>query len=147
MLDHVVCADLVEGLEEDIGTFDCIVAADVLEHLVDPWAALRRAVERLRPGGTVVVSLPNVRSWETFRELGLRGRWPRRPSGLFDATHLRWFALPDARELLEQAGLEVVEVDGRLWFSGWQLRVARLLARTPLEPFMYGQYVIRGVLR
>ena len=146
-LDRVVCADLVAGLEEDLGTFDCVVAADVLEHLVDPWDALRRATALLRPGGVAVVSLPNVRSWETFRELGWRGRWPRRPAGLFDATHLRWFALPDARELLEQAGLEVVEVDGRLLFLGWQLRVAKLLTHTPFEHFMYGQYVLRGVRR
>ncbi|HEX8123147.1 MAG TPA: class I SAM-dependent methyltransferase [Solirubrobacteraceae bacterium] len=146
-LDRVVCADVVAGLEEDLGTFDCVVAADVLEHLVDPWDALRRATALLRPGGVAVVSVPNVRSWETFRELGWRGRWPRRPAGLFDATHLRWFALADARELLEQAGLRVDAVEGQLWFEGRQRSVARLLARTPLEPFLYGQYVLRGVAR
>ncbi|HEV3001510.1 MAG TPA: class I SAM-dependent methyltransferase [Solirubrobacteraceae bacterium] len=146
-LDLVVCADVVAGLDEDLGDFDCLVAADVLEHLVDPWDALRRAVGRLRPGGAVVVSLPNVRYWETFRELGWRGRWPRRGAGLFDATHLRWFALADMRELLEQAGIEVVEVSGQLWFEGRLRRPAELLARTPLAPFLYGQYVLRGVRR
>lgn len=144
-LDRVICADVVAGLDEDLGTFDCVIAADVLEHLVDPWAALRRAADLLEPGGTAVVSLPNVRYWETFLQLGVRGRWPRESAGLFDATHLRWFTLADARALLEGAGLGVAEVEGRLWFEGWQLRVVEQLARTPLRPFLYGQYVLRGV--
>jgi methionine biosynthesis protein MetW len=146
-LDRVVCADVSVGLEQDLGTFDCVIAADVLEHLVDPWAALAQATRLLRGGGAAVVSLPNVRYWETFRELGVRGRWPRRPAGLFDATHLRWFALADARELLEQAGLVVDEVAGQLWFDGWQRRAAVLLGHTPIRPFLYGQYVLRGVRR
>jgi len=146
-LDHVVCADVADGLArvDELGTFDCVIAADVLEHLVDPWDALRRAAALLEPGGSVVVSVPNVRSWETFLALLVRGRWPRRPSGLFDATHLRWFTLADARELLEQAGLRVVEVRPNLWFEGRVRRVVALLARTPLAPFLHGQYVLRGV--
>lgn len=144
-LDRVICADLAAGLEEDIGAFDCLIAADVLEHLVDPWSVLRRAAERLRPGGTAIVSLPNVRYWETFRELGYRGRWPRRDAGLFDATHLRWFTLADAKHLLAQAGLDVVEVRGNLFFTGWQRRVVEPLTRTRLAPFLHGQYLLRGV--
>jgi methionine biosynthesis protein MetW len=148
-LDRVICADVAEGLAlgSELGTFDCVIAADVLEHLVDPWDALRRAVALLDGGGSVVVSLPNVRSLETFLNLAVRGRWPRRPWGLFDATHLRWFTLADARELLEQAGLDVVEVRPNLWYRGrWALRAASALARVPfLAPFLHGQYVLRGV--
>ena len=40
--------------------FDCVVFADVLEHLRDPWAVLRRCREALRSGGHVVASIPNV---------------------------------------------------------------------------------------
>jgi methionine biosynthesis protein MetW len=110
--DRVVCADL-EALEPDeLGRFDCLVAADVLEHLVDPWAVLRAYARLLEPGGTAVVSLPNVAHWSTYAHLA-RGTWPRHPEGLHDATHLRWFTLRDARELLEQAGLAVRAVERR----------------------------------
>lgn len=107
-LDHVVLGD-VAGAEAD-GTFDCLIAADVLEHLAEPEAALARWAARLEPGGTAVVSLPNARHWELFWEVFVRGTFPRRSAGIFDRTHLRWFTLADAYGLCSAAGLEVVEV-------------------------------------
>src|SRR4051794_3814 len=52
-LDRVLVGDAEEllGRGTDLGRFDCVVAADVLEHLRDPWTALRRAVALLDPGG------------------------------------------------------------------------------------------------
>jgi SAM-dependent methyltransferase len=112
---RVIHAD-VEQLAHDglegLGRFDCVVAADVLEHLVDPWSALRAYAGLLEPGGTAVISLPNVGHWSTYAAL-IRGSWPRNPEGIHDATHLRWFTLRDARELVEQAGLAVATVDRR----------------------------------
>ena len=146
-LDRVVVGS-VEGLNSDVGRFDAIVAADVLEHLVDPWTALRNAVELLEPGGTAVVSLPNVRFFETFWQLGVRGRWPRREQGVFDRTHLRWFTLRDARDLLEQAGLEVVDVVPLIRIRPKGSRFDRLfgwLSRTPVSGFFAFQYVLRGL--
>jgi len=61
-----------------------------------------------------VVSLPNVAHWTTFARLA-RGGWPRLPEGIHDATHLRWFTLRDAVELLEGAGLRVEHVTRRPW--------------------------------
>lgn len=131
----------------DLGRFDCIVAADVLEHLRDPWLVLGRLVTLLEPGGSVVVSLPNVRFWETFWQLGVRGTWPRRSTGIFDRTHLRWFTLRDAWVLLADAGLVVEDVHriGRLAPTGSpDSRAARLLLRTPLRTFVTFQHVLRG---
>ena len=55
----------------------------------------------LEPGATVIVSLPNVGHWSTYAHLA-RGTWPRKPEGIFDATHLRWFTLRDAEQLLSR---------------------------------------------
>jgi 2-polyprenyl-3-methyl-5-hydroxy-6-metoxy-1,4-benzoquinol methylase len=149
-LDEVVEADL-EVLFADpgevaaLGRFDCLVAADVLEHLRDPWSVMRAAARTLSAGGTAVISVPNVRYWETFRELGVRGSWPRREEGIFDATHLSWFTLSDARGLLTEAGLEPTRVRPvyRLRPSDWRTEgVARRLAVGPLRPFLAFQYVI-----
>jgi methionine biosynthesis protein MetW len=147
-LDRVVAGDVEEVLSHDgLGRFDCVVAADVLEHLRDPWTALRSAAALLEPGGTVVVSLPNVRFFETFWQLGARGRWPRRDHGIFDHTHLRWFTLRDARALLEDAGLGVVEVRSLIRIRPGGSRLDRLfgwLARTPLRELFAFQFVLKG---
>jgi methionine biosynthesis protein MetW len=149
-LDRVIEGDAEElltrpGAAEELGRFDCLVAADSLEHLRDPWTTLARAAGLLDPGAAAVVSLPNVRFFETFWQLGVRGRWPRRDQGVFDRTHLRWFTLRDARDLLEGAGLAVVEVRPLIrirprgsrfdpWFA-W-------LARTPLRELFAFQFVL-----
>jgi methionine biosynthesis protein MetW len=130
--DRVVRADLAALSPDELGRFDCLVAADVLEHLVDPWSVLRAYARVLEPGGTAVVSLPNVAHWSTYVAL-LKGRWPRNPEGIHDATHLRWFTLRDARELLEQAGLEITAVERR----------ARLIWRGSRLDDLLGPAVVR----
>ncbi len=108
-LDRVICTDL-NSFDEDLGRFDCLIAADVLEHLVDPWAVLARWSAALEPGCRAVISLPNARHWEVFRELALRGTFPRRAAGIFDATHLRWFTLADVYGLCTEAELTLEQV-------------------------------------
>lgn len=149
-LDDVVVGDLEQlaGALPALGEFDCLIAADVLEHLRDPWQVLTAFGALLAPGGTAVISLPNVRYWDTFRALGVRGVWPRLDEGIFDRTHLRWFTLVDARALLEDAGLHVDHVSPiyRLRPGVWRSeRSGRRLARTPLAPFFVFQYVISAV--
>jgi len=111
-LDAVVQGDLAHLDLAQLGDepFDVILASDVLEHLAEPEAVLARALTRLRPGGAVVVSLPNVAHVVVFANL-LMKRWPRRSSGIFDRTHLRFFAKRDMVRLLEGAGLHVLRIE------------------------------------
>ena len=150
-LDRVIEADVEElagrdGLAAELGRFDCLIAADVLEHLVDPWRTLRVFAALIEPGRHAVVSLPNVRYWETFWQLGRHGVWPRRCEGIFDQTHLRWFTLTDAIALLRGAGLEPDRVSRqiRLLPQGSRFdRHARRLERVRfVRPFFTFQYVV-----
>lgn len=147
-LDRVVVADAESFLAGDAppeAPFDVLVCADVLEHLADPWAALERAVALLRPGGTAIVSLPNVLFWAALLRLVRERRWPREDEGIFDRTHLRWFSGDDAVALLRGAGLRGVRVEPRYWVEGAALRRRRALARTPLAPYLAPQHLLVGV--
>jgi len=96
-----------DGPLPDLGvSFDAIVCADVLEHLADPLAALRRLLPHLAPGGVVVVSIPNVA--HLWIRLGLlAGRFDYGDRGILDRTHLRFFTRRTALALLADAGLAV----------------------------------------
>jgi O-antigen biosynthesis protein len=88
--------------------FDVLLLMDVLEHLVDPWTALRSLRERLRPDGRALISLPNVACW-TVRSALLRGRWEYTRDGLLDRTHLRFFTFDTARALIRESGFTLTE--------------------------------------
>jgi 2-polyprenyl-3-methyl-5-hydroxy-6-metoxy-1,4-benzoquinol methylase len=137
VLDRVIEADVAAPPRLD-GAFDTLIAADILEHLPDPWATLRAYTQMLEAGATAVVSLPNVGHWSTYWHLA-RGTWPRKPEGIFDATHLRWFTLRDAEALLTQAGLTPHTVVRRRWLLTRGSRLDRLAP--PLKLFTF-QYVI-----
>src|SRR4051812_36860084 len=124
-LDEVITGD-VEHAEPD-GTYDTLIAADILEHLKDPWTALRRYAQRLDRHGTAVVSLPNVGHWSTYATPP-RGGGPRRPGAIFAPPPLRWSPPRAARGRLRQAGRDPPAVARR----GWILpRGSRLDALAP----------------
>ncbi len=110
-----VCEQVVVGDVEtlDLDTefegrrFDVVLLLDVLEHLVDPPATLRRTAAMLAPGGHVVVSLPNVTHAAVRLDL-LQGRFTYTEAGLLDRTHLRFFDVVGVAELFAAAGLDVV---------------------------------------
>lgn len=112
VLDEVVEGD-VEAMARDGAlagrAWDCVVFADVLEHLRDPWAVVAWGARLVAPGGSIVLSVPNVRHVKTLRAL-LQRRWPYEAVGIFDRTHLRFFARRNLDDLVAGTGFELVEV-------------------------------------
>jgi SAM-dependent methyltransferase len=86
-----------------VGSFDAIIAADVLEHMYNPWKALQRLKPLLAPGGAIYVSLPNVRNLNVLSSLA-SGQWRYEGAGILDITHIRFFTLAQASEMLSQTG-------------------------------------------
>jgi len=124
--------------------YDLVLCLDVLEHLVDPWQATRDLRDLLQPGGTLIVSLPNVRNHRVVLPLLLNGRWQYRDAGIMDRTHLRFFSRHGARELLEQAGLDITAEASTGKRRGdrdfWKDKLTLGL----LSPLFVVQYLLRG---
>jgi 2-polyprenyl-3-methyl-5-hydroxy-6-metoxy-1,4-benzoquinol methylase len=100
------------------GEFDLVVAGDVLEHLVNPWAALARLRPYLAPTGHLAASIPNARNLQVSLGLLLNGRFEYAERGLLDITHLRFFGFEDIRAMFEATGYAldsfVVNISPRL---------------------------------
>ncbi len=142
-LDRVVLADVEgDGLPFPPDSFDAIVFADVLEHLVDPWGALRKAVEVLAEDGVVVASIPNVQNVDVIRRL-LRGRWDYRERGILDFGHLRFFTLKTIRALFARADLSV-EFVGHCYRRTWWRELLCWLSAGRARGFWTRQYLVVG---
>ncbi len=141
-LDRVVIAS-AEAIDLPFqeSFFDCVIYGDVLEHLLDPWAAIRRHTSFIEPGGTVITSIPNVQYWRVILNL-LRGRWNYTTGGSLDWGHLRFFTLTGMTAMLEQAGYANIEV----FHSAHGRRSAPIYAFLPprLRPFIVWRYYLRG---
>jgi 2-polyprenyl-3-methyl-5-hydroxy-6-metoxy-1,4-benzoquinol methylase len=106
-LDRFVEADLEQELPDDVGDgYDAVICADVLGHVRDPEALLRQAAVRVRPGGSVLVTVPNFGHWYPRARI-LAGRFDYDQRGLLDRQHLRFFTKRSALRAFEAAGLEV----------------------------------------
>lgn len=103
----------IANIEQDMpilaaNSFDIILIGDVLEHLVDPWQAVRKLAQLLKPGGYMLVSIPNLREIKTVLSIVINGDFRYQAEGIMDKTHLRFFCRKNARELVFQAPLQEV---------------------------------------
>lgn len=90
--------------------FDLVLALDVLEHLRDPWAVLSRVSDHMQRGGTLIASIPNIAHYSVALPLALKGKFDYAPWGLLDKTHLRFFTLDSACELIESSGFTISDI-------------------------------------
>ncbi|MBI3070970.1 MAG: methyltransferase domain-containing protein [Deltaproteobacteria bacterium] len=92
------------------GAYDYVIAADVLEHLRDPWRLVQQVRDVLAPTGKLLVSIPNVTHSALLAEL-VSGSFDYRDEGLLDRTHLRFFTRRTAIELLRHGGFRIDEFE------------------------------------
>jgi SAM-dependent methyltransferase len=110
---RLVLDEVVEGNIEQLTmpfapqSFDVFVLSEVLEHLIDPWAVLKKLGPLLAPRGVLYASSPNVAHFAVLRML-MRNRWDYSDHGRMDWTHLRWFTPQTYREMIEAAGFRTI---------------------------------------
>ena len=90
-------------------SYDCLLYADVLEHLRDPGDILRKHVQFLREGGIVYISVPNFRHYSVFSHLFIKGNIPYQEAGIFDKTHIRMTTNAMVHQWCKEAGLCVTK--------------------------------------
>ncbi|MGH2638356.1 MAG: class I SAM-dependent methyltransferase [Rhabdochlamydiaceae bacterium] len=107
-----------KGLKVEIGTltgknypaerFDVVTVWDVLEHLSAPRKEVEAIWRVLRPGGIVVIRVPNTQ-FQLMKALVREKLLKRKPDSLQADLHLNHFTPRTLRRLLESCGFEVIK--------------------------------------
>lgn len=104
--------DVIARLDEK---FDFVVGGDILEHIDDPWIFLENLRRVVRPGGQLLLSLPNVSAWPIVADL-LQGRFDYVYMGILCAGHIRFFTKQTVRDMLEISGWTEVALTDQYHF-------------------------------
>ena len=103
-LDNIETMEFSPSLKD---AFDIILVGDVLEHLIDPWTALKKINNLLKMDGKIIMSIPNIRHYSALKSIFLNGDFKYTQDGILDQTHLRFFAKKNIIELIAGANLEI----------------------------------------
>jgi 2-polyprenyl-3-methyl-5-hydroxy-6-metoxy-1,4-benzoquinol methylase len=107
--DGFFVANLEDGIPAEVGSgYDVVIAGDVIEHVSRPLDALRSIRERLRPGGQLLLSVPNFGHWYPRIRVAT-GRFGYDRRGILDSTHLRFFTSRTLRRTVRAAGFDILD--------------------------------------
>jgi len=111
----------IDGLPLADASVDVVIMSELIEHLVDTDAAAEEARRVLRPGGTLLLSTPNLAAWynrglvglgiqPVFSEVSLKGIYGR--PGQEVVGHLRLFTRRALEEFLTARGFACERIRG-----------------------------------
>lgn len=102
----------------DPQSLDVILCLDVLEHLVDPWAVVKKLTPLLSERGVIIASIPNIQHYTVLKGL-IKGKFEYEEAGILDKTHLRFFTRQSAIALMTSSGLvlDAVHTKKRHWWK------------------------------
>ena len=142
-----------EELPIDPGVYDYILMLDVLEHLTKPEGFLEKVYFacHFSPDSRIIASTGNI-AFFPIRVLLLFGQFNYGKRGILDMTHTRLFTFKTFKRLFEQAGFEVILMEGipapiKLalgdnHIAGWITAVNRWLIHLSRSLFSYQIYLV-----
>jgi len=113
LLDEAWCLnanDLAVNKTMKKEQYDALVYGDVIEHLIDPEQSVPKHLELLKPGGKLVVCIPNIQHWSVMKHV-LSGNFTYSESGILDRTHLRFFTRKSFLKFLNTVELDIVKME------------------------------------
>jgi 2-polyprenyl-3-methyl-5-hydroxy-6-metoxy-1,4-benzoquinol methylase len=112
-LKKVYNSTLEEALNSDLKgkKYDHIVFLDVIEHLYRPVEALKAIKKLLKPGGSVVFSIPNM-SHLSVRLMVMNGDFEYGQTGILDNTHMHFYTEQEIQRIFKEAGYRISNLDG-----------------------------------
>lgn len=115
-LEVIRCDVETDSLPFARGEFDAVLFNEIFEHLrIDPIFTLREALRVLKPGGVLLLSTPNLRSFRGLRNLILHNRGYAVSAGVYE-QYAKLETLGHMGHVREYTTDEVVDFLGRIGF-------------------------------
>ncbi len=95
------------------GQFDLITSLEVIEHVAEPQPFLESIAKLLAPGGLLILSTPNATAWSKLLMITVAEGVGQIPKGTHDFD--KFIAPERMKQLLANAGLECIDVEGIAW--------------------------------
>jgi 2-polyprenyl-3-methyl-5-hydroxy-6-metoxy-1,4-benzoquinol methylase len=140
--DKYWIGDLEKLNIDELPMVDCLIAADILEHLENPWGILGKLVSKLESNGVAIISIPNVRNLNIIGKLLIKGTWEYEDSGILDRTHLRFFTRQSIISLITQSDLEIQTISSNIDNYGMLRRIITWPLRKLISDLEISQYII-----
>ena len=109
-------ANVAEYLPYDNNSFDIVVAAELIEHLLDQTKFLNECNRVLKPGGSLVISTPNILSLKSRLQFFSSGYyWSYDPLDMNDRSslqHVTGRTVEQYQYMAIPCGLDLVAIDG-----------------------------------
>lgn len=141
-IDSVILLDAErENLPFGEKEFDCIILADILEHLYNPWDFLKKICKHLKDDGYILMSIPNIRYYIIMWDLIVHNEWKYEQAGILDNTHLRFFTIKGIKRLLEYADLRIVKLN-YVRNYGKKFKILKFILFGLIKDFSIFQYYI-----
>jgi len=107
-LDTVLIGTYQEKLDEiPDNYFDLVICNDVIEHMIDHDAFFQSIKSKIKHGGCLVSSVPNVRFIRNLTELLFKKDWQYKEEGILDRTHLRFFTEKSLKRTISDNGFVI----------------------------------------
>ena len=141
LLDRVVIGN-IESIQLDFKSeyFDVIIFADVLEHLVNPWETLENMKNYLKPRGSVIASIPNIREYSVLKSI-IKGDFKYVDAGILDKTHLRFFCKKNIFEMFAK-DYEITDIKKNMDIGARTRRWFNRLTFGMFDDFFTVQYLV-----
>ena len=149
LIDKTYFIDLdKEELPFSPGYFDVVIAGDTLEHLINPWNVIEKLCSVLKPGGHMLISLPNIRDIYALFPIFFKGTFEYTDKGIFDKTHMRFFCKKNMIKLAEHGGhlkIEKVIPIQNFGKANLKRKIFNQVTLKLFEEFTTTQYLIKAV--
>lgn len=138
---HVGDIEKKETIKKITVKYDVVNASAIIEHLKDPWTALKTWKRFLKKDGHLIISTSNIAHFSARISL-IKGRFEYQQYGILDNTHLRFFTYNSFQELLRNTGyvIDSVQIDP---VGGGHPRISKILSKWYPNIFAY-QTVIKA---